>query len=250
MKKVTIDPGHAPGNANSGPTGYYEHAGMWKLSNFLKNALWRCGINAALTRTQNEDLALADRGARGWDSDVFISEHSNAASGQTRGTECFYSVRSPGDKVWAGKLSAAVAKAMGNNDRGAKKRESETTKGYDYYGVIRSTVAVGVPHVFLIENGFHDNAADEAFLKNDENLCLIAEAQAKVLCELLGVKYIEPNKGVQPMTKTKILYNGNLDSRQLITREAAQPPARDRSPFASPSVHLHAAVDRGFQNIQ
>jgi N-acetylmuramoyl-L-alanine amidase len=39
MKKVTIDPGHAPGNANRGPTGYYEYAGMWKLSNYLKNAL-------------------------------------------------------------------------------------------------------------------------------------------------------------------------------------------------------------------
>ncbi len=207
MRKVTIDPGHAPGNKNHGPTGYYEYAGMWKVSNYLKKALERCGLEAVLTRKENEDPALAVRGARGWDSDVFISEHSNAANGQTRGTECFYSVRIPGDKVWAGKLSAAVAKAMGNNDRWAKTKESETTKGYDYYGVIRSAVAAGVPHVFLVENGFHDNAADEAFLKVDANLKLIAEAQAKVVCEILGIPYIEANKGVQSMTKTKILYN-------------------------------------------
>jgi hypothetical protein len=88
------------------------------------------------------------------------------------------------------------SKLMGNNDRGAKTRESETTKGYDYYGVIRSAVASGVPHVFLVESGFHDNAQDEAFLKVDDNLERLAEFQAKVLCELLGVKYIEKGETV------------------------------------------------------
>lgn len=191
-KKVTIDPGHAPGNVNRGPTGYYEYAGMWKLSNYLKAALVRCGIEANLTRTEKEDPSLTDRGSRAKGSDIFISQHSNSANCQARGVECFYSVRIPGDKEWAGKLSAAVSKLMGNNDRGAKTRESETTKGYDYYGVIRAAVAAGVSHVFLIENGFHDNATDEAFLKTDFNLELIAETQAKVICELLGVKYIGP----------------------------------------------------------
>lgn len=201
MKKVTIDPGHAPGNANRGPTGYYEYAGMWKLSNYLKNALARCGIEAVLTRTENEDPELDVRGKRAKGSDVFISEHSNAANGKARGVECFYSVRIPGDKVWAAKISAAGSKLMGNNDRGAKTRESETTKGYDYYGVIRSAVASGVPHVFLVESGFHDNAQDEAFLKVNDNLKILAESQAKVLCELLGVKYIEKVETVpQPST--------------------------------------------------
>lgn len=196
--KITIDPGHAPGNVNKGPTGYYEYAGMWKLSNFLKNALVRCGIDAKLSRTEKEDPSLADRGSCAKGSDVFISEHSNAANGQARGAECFYSVRIAGDKAWAAKLSAAVSKLMGNTDRGAKTRESGNTKGYDYYGVIRSAVAAGVPHVFLVESGFHDNAADEAFLKVDANLELIAEAQAKVLCELLGVKYIEKGATTTP----------------------------------------------------
>lgn len=196
MKRVTIDPGHAPGNVNRGPTGYYEYAGMWKLSNYLKNALTRCGIDVILTRSEKEDPSLDERGKRAKGSDVFISEHSNAANGKARGVECFYSVRIPQDKMWAGKLSAAASKVMGNNDRGAKTKESETTKGYDYYRVIRSAVAAGVPHVFLIENGFHNNTADEAFLKVDANLESIAEAQARVICELLGVKYIE--KGATP----------------------------------------------------
>gem|GEM_PF-4847727 len=40
----------------------------------------------------------------------------------------------------------------------------------------------------LIENGFHDNAQDEAFLKVDANLKKIAESQADVILEFLGVK--------------------------------------------------------------
>jgi N-acetylmuramoyl-L-alanine amidase len=201
VKKITIDPGHAPGNANRGPTGYYEYAGMWKLANSLKDALERCGIEVKLTRTVNEDPSLSERGNRAKGSDVFISEHSNAANGKVRGVECFYSVRIPGDKIWASKISAAGSKLMGNTDRGAKTRESGTTKGYDYYGVIRSAVASGVPHVFLVESGFHDNVQDEAFLKKDDNLEKLAESQAEVLCELLGVKYIAKDETVsQPST--------------------------------------------------
>jgi hypothetical protein len=196
MKRVTIDPGHAPGNVNKGPTGYYEYAGMWKLSNYLKDALTRCGIAVGLTRSENEDPDLDDRGQKAKGSDVFISEHSNAANGQVRGVECFYSVRIPANKGWAGKLSAAVSKLMGNSDRGAKTRESETTAGYDYYGVIRSAVAAGVPNVFLIENGFHDNTSDEAFLKAEANLKNMAEAQGEILCGLLGVTYVE--RGAAP----------------------------------------------------
>lgn len=191
MKKATIDPGHAPGNANKGPTGYYEYAGMWKLSNYLKTELKRCGIEVKLTRTENEDPSLQERGTRAKGSDIFISEHSNAANGNAQGVECFYSVNRPDDKKWAEKLSKAVSEVMGNNNRGAKTRESQTSKGVDYYGVIRSAVAAGVPHIFLIESGFHDNPKDEAFLKVDSNLLKIAKAQAKVICELLGVKYIE-----------------------------------------------------------
>lgn len=209
MKKVTIDPGHAPGNPNKGPTGYYEYAGMWKLSNYLKKALIRCGIEAILTREENEDPELDVRGKRAKGSDVFISEHSNAANGNARGVECFYSVRIPNDKAWAAKIASAGSSLMGNTNRGAKTRESESTKGYDYYGVIRSAVASGVPHVFLVESGFHDNSSDEKFLKVDSNLEQMAEKQAEVLCELLGVKYVQkgaeapkPNTGLYRVRKS------------------------------------------------
>jgi hypothetical protein len=137
---------------------------------------------------------------------MFISQHSNAFNGQVRGVEVFYSVARPGDKAIAAKLSAAVSALMGNPDRGAKTLAGKS--GADYYGVIRAAVAAGCPHVFLVESGFHDNAEDEAFLLKDENLRRIAEAQAKVIMDALGVTAKPP--------KTLILGPSVLTADQLV----------------------------------
>ena len=189
-KKVMIDPGHAPGNVNRGPTGHYEYQSNWKVSNYLKAALTRCGIQADLTRKENEDPSLAARGRKARGYDLFISEHSNALNGTARGVEVYYSLRRPNDKPHAEALAAAVSKVMGNPNRGAKTKAYSAGSTLDYYGVIRNAEAVGCPHIFLAENGFHDNPVDEAFLKQDSNLKKIAEAQAKVICGILGVKYV------------------------------------------------------------
>ena len=82
------------------------------------------------------------------------------------------------------KLSAAVSKVMNNPDRGPK--VSTNSAGQDYLGIIRSAVAVGCPYVFLMENGFHDNVTDEQFLLKDNNLRLIAAAQAETLATHFG----------------------------------------------------------------
>lgn len=187
MSKVMIDPGHAPGCVNGGKNGYKEHAGMWKLSSYLKSALVRCGIQADLTRTENSDPSLTARGEEAKGHDLFISEHSNAGGGQ--GVECYYSLKRPDDKATAAKLASFVASVMNSTNRGAKTRQGTDGNTGDYYTVINSAALSGCPHVFLIENGFHDNVQDEAFLKSDVNLKKIAEAQAEIICTLLGAKY-------------------------------------------------------------
>jgi len=184
--KVLIDPGHSPYSANGGRNGYREYAGMWKLSNYLKYILMSSGVGVALTRTEGRDPSLETRGGMAGGADLFISEHSNAYNGSVRGVECFHSVTYPNDKVIAAKLTAAVSAVMGGPNRGAKSRPG--CDGKDYYGVIRSAVEAGCPQVFLIENGFHDNEKDEAFLLVDENLKRIAQAQADVILEALGVR--------------------------------------------------------------
>ena len=213
--KVLIDPGHAPGNANGGVNGYKEYAGMWKLSNFLKDILTASGVPAALTRTEKQNPSLEARGGMAKGYDLFISQHSNASNGSARGVECFYSVARPNDITTAASLSAAVAKLMGNPDRGAKTRAG--TGGTDYYGVIRSAVSVGCTRVFLMESGFHDNPADEAFLLDDKNLNRIAEVQAGVIFNALGADGDLGNatKPTPPDVKTPIMGASELTAGQL-----------------------------------
>jgi len=209
--KVLIDPGHSPGSANGGRNGYREYAGMWKLSNYLKYILMSSGVGVALTRTEGRDPSLETRGGMAGGADLFISEHSNAYNGSVRGVECFHSVTYPNDKVIAAKLTAAVSAAMGGPDRGAKARAG--CDGKDYYGVIRSAVEAGCPQVFLIENGFHDNEQDEAFLLVDENLKRVAQAQARVILEALGVKERanpEPRTAKHPIMGAPVLTAAQL----------------------------------------
>ena len=189
MIKVMIDPGHALGNTNKGPTGYYEYQGVWKISTYLKEILQSKGIQVEFTRTWEQDPELYTRGQKAKGYDLFISEHTNANDGKTRGVEVFYDYSKPYDKEFAEKLAANVASVMRNNNRGAKTRVyTEGGKIYNYYGVICGAAATDCKHILLIESGFHDNAQDEAFLKVDENLKKIAQAQADIIFEMLGVK--------------------------------------------------------------
>lgn len=192
MIKVKIDPGHAPGNPNKGPTGYYEHEGAWKISTYLKEILQSKGVQVDFTRTWEQDLDPYDRGKKAAGYDLFISEHSNANDGKTRGVEVFYDYFKPYDKNFAEKLAKAVASVMGNPNRGAKTRiYTEKKETYNYYGVIRGAAETDCNHILLIESGFHDNIQDEAFLKVDTNLQKIAQAQADVISEFLGIKEVQ-----------------------------------------------------------
>lgn len=193
MIKIVIDPGHYKDCPNRGQNGYNEGNAMYQLSQYLKDELTRHGFTVTLTRDKITNPSLYDRGllAGKQSVDLFISEHSNANDRNTRGVEVFYSVDIPTDVTLARNLSKAVANLMGNPNRGAKIKESDKYPGEDYYGVIDSAQDNGVKHVILVENGFHDNVIDEAFLLKDENLKLIARTQAKVICEFFGVAYVD-----------------------------------------------------------
>ncbi len=131
---------------------------------------------------------MAQRGSKAKSYDLFISEHSNAFNGKARGVVVFYSLQRSGDKVHAQTLSKAISTLMNNPDRGAATREYPNKPGVDYYGVIRAAASAGCPHIFLVESGFHDNPQDEAWLKQDSNLKKLAQTQADVICNILGVK--------------------------------------------------------------
>ena len=184
MFKIVIDPGHGgTERSNVGPTGYVEADAALKISKYLKAFLEAeyKDVLVYLTRTTDTTVSLTARGrcAAAYKADLFISEHSNAGGGT--GVEALYSVDIPADKALAAELSKSIADLFGVKDRGAKSRESTAEAGEDYYTVIDAAQDGGVKHIVLIENLFHDNAKEEAILKDDNNLLKIAQTQGAVI---------------------------------------------------------------------
>jgi N-acetylmuramoyl-L-alanine amidase len=194
MINVTSDPGHGGlDRYNRGPNGYVEADGNLKKSIYLKEELEATGqFNVSLTRDCDKTLSLKERAmiAVNNKADMFISQHDDAAGSSARGVTVFHSVDIPSDKALAEKFASEIASAMGTVNRGAKSKESTIHKGEDYYGVIDYAQDNGIPHVFIIESGFHTNPEDEAILLNDDNIRKIAKAQAKVICEFYNVQYL------------------------------------------------------------
>jgi N-acetylmuramoyl-L-alanine amidase len=190
--KVMLDPGHGGSDRyNKGPTGYVEADGVLDISLRLKKKLLATGaFDVKLTREVDATVGVRERGemAAKWGAKLFISEHTNALNGKTRGTEVYESVDLP-DEEFAAEMSKAIATTLGIPNRGGRSRESTNYPGEDYYGVIDAAQDGGVPHILLIETAFHDNPLDEALLKDPNKRDLIAEVQAKVICKKFGVVY-------------------------------------------------------------
>ena len=211
--KVFLDPGHGGTDRyNRGPTGYIEADGMLDVCLKLRDELLSTGaFEVKMSREKDMTVGVRERGnmAARWGADMFISEHSNAtgwANNTTkRGVDVFYSVDIPSDRALANNMSKAIAEAMGTKNNGAKTWESEKYPGEDYLGVIDAAQDGGVKHVLLIENGFHDNAQDEAILKDPAKRTAIAKATAKVICDFYGVQYPVVKKEEPEMWKKNIV---------------------------------------------
>ncbi len=201
MAKVTLDPGHDH-RSNVSPTNsrYIEGVQMWKLAGYLSAALKDYGIEVETTRPNITDnpMPLETRGklASQNGSDLFISLHSNAP-GQRKdgtydtsisGTYIYYSLTDESNKELADKLGEVIAAKMGHKYRGSLTREfSEERPNWDYYGVIRGAARNGCKAAYLIEHGFHTNTKDVSFLLSDSKLLELAQAEAKVIADYLGV---------------------------------------------------------------
>lgn len=194
-KTVCLDAGHYTGyNPYPAAKGFYEGNQMWKLTNYLKTALERCGIKVVMTKSSMDaNPSLNSRGATAGKSgaDLFISLHSNAVSNAVNdkitGVECYYSIFDNNGKAFATNLCNTVAAVMNTANRGAKIRRG--SGNWDYYGVIKGAVDSGCKAAFLCEHGFHTSKKDAAFLIVDSNLKKLAEAEAKTICAWLGVAY-------------------------------------------------------------
>lgn len=202
---VCLDAGHY-GKYNQAPLvpRYYESEMVWKLHLLLKQELEKRGVTVVTTRSeQGQDLALVERGTRSRGADLFLSLHSNAAStaepdwvvGVCAVADANSTVDDRSRQITTA-LATAVARVMGVGYQ-VTSRESSTDRDGDgrkddYYGVLRGAYTVGTPGVIL-EHGFHTHEVTARWLLEQNNLEELAEVEADVIVDWLGVDRAEPD---------------------------------------------------------
>lgn len=191
--KIMLDAGHY-GLYNQSPAveEYYESKQMWKLHLLLKAELEKFGFYVATTRdNQEKDLAVVKRGEMAEGYDLFISLHSNAVGKNGGESTDRVDVYSAYDNLnnaseLASVLIKAVAECMGVSEGTVKTRKS--TKGNEYYGVLRGARRVGCPLYYILEHSFHTNPYVAKWLMNDANLLRLAIVEAGAIAAYFGVK--------------------------------------------------------------
>lgn len=141
--------------------------------------------------------------------DVHLALHSNAApeslAGQIRGIDIYFAPKSAD--------SERLANTIANNLKSVYPipEKSRAIPTYSLGEVLR-TNAVAV----LCELGYHDNYADEAWLKN--NLNAIAENLVQSLCDYFGIPFISPIPETYGMVSTD---GSNLNIRSYPSLEGS-----------------------------
>lgn len=130
---------------------------------------------------RNVQGAIADSNAAYYD--VHLALHSNAApeslSGKLRGIDVYFAPKS--------EYSERLANIIANNLKSIYPLPDKVRAVPTYsLGEVLNTKAVAV----LAELGYHDNYADEAWLKN--NLEAIARNLVRSLCDYFGIPFIQP----------------------------------------------------------
>ena len=180
---VCIDPGHGGKDDGTTHNGITEKDVNLKLAKMLRDELKNGGAKVYMTRTDDSYISLTDRTdyADEKDCNLFVSVHCNYNDDSSkRGTEVYYSVKSEYAKKKLSKaISAAVSDALGTTDRGALTRQGNDG---DYYSVIRTSAAKGIPGI-IVEHAFVSNSKDAEALKDDGLLQNAAKAEAKAIIE-------------------------------------------------------------------
>lgn len=197
---VVIDPGHGGSNEGGISGDLTEKELTLKVALAMKTELEKYdNVIVYLTRTADVELSLEERVAYAVSvgADFFFCLHFNMSASHTLyGAECWVSAY--GDCYAKGYDFATIEEGMltelGLYERGIKTR-LRSSGDADYYGVIRSATAAGMPSV-IIEHCHLDNAMDAPYIDSDvwpaKYGVLDATAVAKYFglqSEELGVDY-------------------------------------------------------------
>ena len=188
---VVIDPGH--GGENKGTEeGYRPEKEMTLITGLaLAEELRQFDdITVYLTRTEDLDLSLEERAefAKSVDADFLFSVHYNASLEHNLfGSEVWVSTVCPFN-AYGYQFGRLWLEGMRDKDfflRGVKTRTGST--GDDYYGIIRSSVALGLPAV-IMEHCAVDVASDAARISDEDKLREMGRSDAHAIAKYFGLK--------------------------------------------------------------
>lgn len=178
MPKVFLSPSTQEWNQYA--TEGNEELYMNLLADRMEPYLRSCGISFVRNDpVRNVTGAIADSNAGSYD--VHIALHSNAApenlAGRLRGIDIYFAPKSS--------YSETLANIIANNLKSIYPLPDKVRAVPTYsLGEVLWTKAVAV----LCELGYHDNYADEAWLKN--NLEAIAKNITNSLCDYFGIPFV------------------------------------------------------------
>ncbi|WP_303805651.1 SH3 domain-containing protein [Ruminococcus flavefaciens] len=178
MPKVFLSPSTQEWNQYA--TEGNEELYMNLLADRMEPYLRSCGISFVRNDpVRNVTGAIADSNAGSYD--VHLALHSNAApenlAGRLRGIDIYFAPKSS--------YSETLANIIANNLKSIYPHPDKVRAVPTYsLGEVLRTKAVAV----LCELGYHDNYADEAWLKN--NLEAIAKNITNSLCDYFGIPFV------------------------------------------------------------
>lgn len=191
---IVLDPGHGgEGETRTGAqyNGFTEKELTLKLATALKAELDKYdNITVYMTRTDDTYLTLEQRAqyAESVGADFVFSIHFNASAehefyGSEVWTSAFGSFYQSGYNF--GQIMGSEWNALGLYQKGTKSRIG--SKGEDYYGIIRQSVARNIPCVIL-EHCYLDCNLDATLLKTGSFVDQLAKADSTAIAKFFKLK--------------------------------------------------------------
>lgn len=188
---IVIDPGHGGENRGTIENGHEEKFMTMTTALAMYEELKQFDqVEVYLTHTEDVDMSLKKRAefAQSVDADFLFSVHYNASlNHELFGSEVWVSSVSPYNNYGYqfGYEFLTDMRNLGLLVRGVKTRLGDG--GADYYGIIRESVALGIPAVIL-EHCHVDEARDEMFCDTDDKLTAFGKADAHAVARYFGLK--------------------------------------------------------------
>ena len=194
---VMLDPGHGGNDPGTIYGNLYEKDVNWKIATRVKEILDNTpGITGILTRGENENPSIADRGimARDNNADLLVSFHINSSPSTVPSGAEVYITGNTNQKRYH-EYSNVLGVNILNNLRATGLNAKYSTSlrfstdgelyedGFlsDYYGIIRHPMYYKIPGI-LIEHCYITNSSDRNnFLLNDAKINEMAQADANAI---------------------------------------------------------------------